>query len=146
MKAPPGGGWCKPACKQAEPPMSWGTRLLLRKNPQLLASTPPTRFQVPPVGSKLCKISGLPAPPCLGMPSGALQAYWSGVETLVSGRQIGRESRGPKAGVEAGPRAHTEGRVEALSKHSAWDRSMWGGRLPAPTLTQPSQDSSAVCR
>lgn len=35
--------------------------MLLRKNPQLLASTPPTPFQVLPVGSALHKLSGLRA-------------------------------------------------------------------------------------
>lgn len=76
MKAPLKWGWgqqsVKQASRQAELLMNWGARLLLRKNPQLLACTPPTLFQVLPVGSALCKLSGLFALPCLDVLSGGV--------------------------------------------------------------------------
>lgn len=78
--------------------MNWDTRLLLRKNPQLLATTPPTPFQVQPMGSILCKLSGLLAVPCPGVPSGGVQPWVEGgrFKTPVSGGQIEEGDEGPE--------------------------------------------------
>lgn len=92
--------------------MNWGTRLLLRKNPQLFATTLPTPFQVPPVGSILCNLSGLPALPCPGMPSGGVQPWWRGVKTQVSGGQTGE---GPQGWRQCRSQGHMKGRPEVLS-------------------------------
>lgn len=123
MNTPPGGRRerGKPACRQAEPPMNWDTRLLLRKNPQLLACTLPTAFQVLPVGSALHKLSGLHALPCPGMLSEGVQPWCRG-ERLTLWSLAGKwgRRRRTQAGGNAGPRVYMEKRVEALFKHPAY--------------------------